>query len=172
MLHRAIEQFLTDVYWGDLDFLLVDLPPGTGDVAISLGQLLPTAKSIVVTTPQVAAADVAERSGAVGLQTGQSIFGVIENLAWLENPDGSRLEIFGSGGGQVVARRLADLSGETVSVLGQIPISVALREGSDSGRPVIAEKPEDPASTALAEIAQKLADDKIGLAGKRLPLGV
>jgi len=172
MLHRAVEQFLTDVYWGDLDFLLVDLPPGTGDVAISLGQLLPTAKSIVVTTPQVAAADVAERSGAVGLQTGQGIFGVIENMAWLENADGSKLEIFGSGGGEVVATRLSELSKQPVPVLGQIPISITLREGSDGGIPVVSSTPADPASRALEEIAAKLAADKIGLAGKKLPLSV
>jgi len=107
MLHRTIQQFLTDVYWGDLDVLLVDLPPGTGDVAISLGQLLPTAKTVVVTTPQLAASDVAERSATVGLQTGQDVFGVIENMAWLEQADGTRLEIFGAGGGELVARRLA-----------------------------------------------------------------
>jgi len=129
MLHRAVEQFLIDVYWGDLDFLLIDLPPGTGDIAISLGQLLPTAKHVVVTTPQLAASDVAERSGAVGLQTGQSIFGVIENMAWLEQSDGSRLELFGSGGGQLVAERLTTLSGQKVGFLAQIPISIALREG-------------------------------------------
>ena len=101
---RAIEQFLTNVYWGDLDYLLVDLPPGTGDVAISLGQLLPTAKTVVVTTPQVASAEVAERSGSVGLQTGQAVFGVIENMAWLVQPDGSKLELFGRGGGQAVRK--------------------------------------------------------------------
>jgi len=131
MLHRAVEQFLTDVHWGDLDFLLVDLPPGTGDIAISLGQLLPTAKTVVVTTPQVAAAEVAERSGAVGLQTGQSVAGVIENMAWLEEANGSRFEIFGSGGGAAVAQRLSELQGTSVELLGQIPISIGLREGSD-----------------------------------------
>ena len=111
MLHRAIEQFLTDVYWGALDFLLVDLPPGTGDVAISLGQLLPGAKSLVVTTPQSAAASVAELSGAIGLQTGGSVLGVIENMAFLETPEG-RLEIFGSGGGAAVASRLSEIAGQ------------------------------------------------------------
>lgn len=172
MLHRAVEQFLTDVFWGDLDFLLVDLPPGTGDVAISIGQLLPTAKSIVVTTPQNAAAEVAQRSGAVGLQTGQSVFGVIENMAWFEQPDGSRLEIFGSGGGQAVADNLAAASGQPVPVLGQVPISVALREGSDRGMPVAISTPADSASVEIKKIAALIAADQIGLAGKKLGLNI
>ena len=168
MLHRAIEQFLCDVYWGDLDFLLIDMPPGTGDVAISLGQLLPTAKTIVVTTPQLAAAEVAERSGAVGLQTGQSIFGVIENMSWLEQPDGSKLEIFGAGGGQDVAARLSTLANTPIPVLGQIPMSVLLREGSDAGSPVVLQYPNDSAAIAIRELAEKISGDKIGLAGKKL----
>jgi ATP-binding protein involved in chromosome partitioning len=172
MLHRAVEQFLCDVFWGDLDFLLVDLPPGTGDVAISLGQLLPRAKTIVVTTPQVAAAEVAERSGSVGLQTGQSVFGVIENMSWLVQPDGSRFELFGAGGGQAVADRLSGISGAPVTVLGQIPISVALREGSDAGKPVVSSNPTDPAAEAIREIAVKISQDKIGLAGKLLRVSV
>jgi ATP-binding protein involved in chromosome partitioning len=168
MLHRAVEQFLTDVFWGDLDFLLVDLPPGTGDVAISLGQLLPTAKSIVITTPQVAAAEVAERSGSVGLQTGQSVFGVIENMAWLVQPDGSKLELFGAGGGQAVADRLSLTSGKTVEVLGQIPMSIALREGSDLGHPIVDSNPDDLAGSVIREIAEKISKDRLGLAGKKL----
>jgi ATP-binding protein involved in chromosome partitioning len=172
MLHRAVEQFLVDVYWGDLDFLLVDLPPGTGDIAISLGQLLPTAKTVVVTTPQVAAADVAERSGAVGLQTGQSVFGVIENMAWLEQSDGTRLDLFGAGGGELVASRLAKLSGSPVEVLGQVPISMALREGSDAGSPVVLEHPQDLASEAILSIAEKIAADQLGLSGRRLKLSL
>jgi ATP-binding protein involved in chromosome partitioning len=172
MLHRAVEQFLVDVYWGDLDFLLVDLPPGTGDIAISLGQLLPTAKTVVVTTPQVAAADVAERSGAVGLQTGQSVFGVIENMAWLEQSDGSRLDLFGAGGGELVASRLAKLSGAEVPVLGQVPISIALREGSDAGSPVVLEHPQDSAAEAILSIAEKFAADQLGLSGRRLKLSL
>jgi ATP-binding protein involved in chromosome partitioning len=172
MLHRAVEQFLVDVYWGDLDFLLVDLPPGTGDIAISLGQLLPTAKTVVVTTPQVAAADVAERSGAVGLQTGQSVFGVIENMAWLEQSDGSRRELFGSGGGQLVAARLAKLSGAEVPVLGQVPISLALREGSDAGAPVVLTNADDLAAAEILSIAEKFATDRLGLSGRRLKLSL
>jgi ATP-binding protein involved in chromosome partitioning len=172
MLHRAVEQFLVDVYWGDLDFLLVDLPPGTGDVAISLGQLLPSAKTVVVTTPQVAAADVAERSGSVGLQTGQTVFGVIENMSWLQQADGSRLELFGAGGGDAVARRLSKLSGSTVEVLGQVPISVRLRECSDAGTPVVLEQPDDVATVSILGIAEKFAEDRIGLSGRRLKLSV
>ncbi|MFM7013605.1 MAG: Mrp/NBP35 family ATP-binding protein [Actinomycetota bacterium] len=169
MLHRAIEQFLSDVFWGDLDILLIDLPPGTGDVAISIGQLLPTAKAIVVTTPQEAASEVAERSGAVSLQTGQSIFGVIENLSYLES-NGQRLEIFGSGGGQTVAKRLSELSNMPVPLLGQIPISTALREGSDQGKPLMASAIEDSAKNEIARIAMAIAKVPRNLSGRKLPL--
>lgn len=176
MLHRAVQQFLTDVHWGDLDVLLVDLPPGTGDIAISLGQSLPTARSVVVTTPQLAAAEVAERSAAVGLQTGQAIAGVIENMAWFEQPDGSKVELFGAGGGQLVANRLAELSGRPVDLLGQIPISVALRVGSDSGEPLVAISEDatdvpsasDTARNAIELIADKLLSIPIGLSGRKL----
>jgi ATP-binding protein involved in chromosome partitioning len=164
MLHRTIEQFLKDVFWGQLDFLLIDMPPGTGDVAISLGQALPTAKSLVITTPQEAAAEVALRSGALGIQTGQPVFGVIENMSWLEQNDGSRLELFGSGGGQAVATHL-----ET-TLLGQIPMSVALRIGSDAGKPVVLENPADPAAIEIAKLAKKISEAKLNLKGKRLPL--
>jgi len=172
MLHRAIEQFLCDVFWGDLDFLLIDMPPGTGDVAITLGQLLPSAKSIVVTTPQVAAADVAERSGSVGVQTGQGVFGVIENMSWLVQADGSKLEIFGNGGGKLVADRLATLVGQPVELLGQIPLSVELREGSDQGQPVVLAKPNDAAALEITAIAARLASEPIGLAGKKLRISL
>ncbi|AOY56315.1 P-loop NTPase [Candidatus Rhodoluna planktonica] len=168
MLHRAVEQFLIDVHWGDLDFLLVDLPPGTGDVAISIGQQLPTAKSIVVTTPQSAAADVAVRSGSVGLQTGQKVFGVIENMAWLEQPNGERLELFGAGGGAAVAKSLSELTGEPVAVVAQIPLSMALREGSDLGKPVVLANPHDAAAKAILDLAKKMSSEPIGLVGKRL----
>lgn len=168
MLHRAVEQFLTDVHWGDLDFLLVDLPPGTGDIAISLGQLLPTAKSIVVTTPQPAAASVAERSGSVGNQTGQSVFGVIENMSWLVTESGDRIEIFGSGGGDAVAARLSEITGESVAVLGQIPMSVKLREGSDSGVPIVVSSQTDEAAAAIRSIATKISQSPLGLAGRKL----
>lgn len=164
MLHRTIEQFLKDVFWGQLDFLLIDMPPGTGDVAISLGQALPTARSIVITTPQEAAAEVALRSGAVGIQTGQTVFGVIENMSWLVQPDGSRLEIFGNGGGLAVAKHL-----ET-ELIGQIPISVPLRVGSDEGKPVVLQNPDDPAAIEIRKLAKKIAESKLDLKGKRLPL--
>jgi ATP-binding protein involved in chromosome partitioning len=169
MLHRAIQQFLTDVHWGDLDFLLVDLPPGTGDIAISLGQLLPTAKSIVVTTPQLAAAEVAQRSAAVGLQTGQGILGVIENMSWMEQ-DGKRTELFGAGGGQQVASALAELAKTEVPVLGQVPLSMALRECSDAGTPVVLENPEDSAAMSIAAIAKLVAADKLVRQNKSLRL--
>jgi ATP-binding protein involved in chromosome partitioning len=169
MLHRAIDQFLSDVFWADLDILLVDLPPGTGDIAISLGQLLPTARTIVVTTPQIAASDVAQRSGAVGLQTGQAIFGVIENMSYLDI-NGVRTEIFGSGGGQLVADNLGELSGKKVKLLGQVPISVPLREGSDQGKPLMANEDSDAAAIEIAKIAKALAESGLGLAGKKLPL--
>ena len=164
MLHRTIEQFLKDVFWGQLDFLLIDMPPGTGDVAISLGQALPTARSLVITTPQEAAAEVALRSGAVGIQTGQTVFGVIENMSWLVQPDGSRLEIFGNGGGLAVAKHL------DTELIGQVPISMPLRVGSDSGKPVVIDSPEDPAAIEITKLAKKIAESKLDLKGKRLPL--
>jgi ATP-binding protein involved in chromosome partitioning len=169
MLHRAIEQFLSDVFWADLDILLVDLPPGTGDIAITLGQLLPTAKTIVVTTPQISASEVAERSGAVGLQTGQAIFGVIENMSYLDT-GGTRMELFGSGGGELVAKHLSELSGTAVPLLGQIPISVPLREGSDSGNPLLGTNSPDPAADAIEQIAGAIAGAGRDLAGRKLPL--
>ncbi len=172
MLHKTMQQFLADVHWGDLDFLLVDLPPGTGDIAISLGQLLPTAKSIVITTPQPAAADVSARTAAVGLQTGQPILGVIENLSWFEQPDGSRAELFGSGGGQQVAEELTALAGKPVDLLGQVPFSQALREGADQGHPVVIAHPENPAAEAIAQIAEKIAKDRLVRSTRSLKLSV
>jgi ATP-binding protein involved in chromosome partitioning len=170
MLHRTVEQFLTDVYWGDLDFLLVDLPPGTGDVAISLGQLLPTGEHLVVTTPQLAAAQVAERSAAVGLQTGQRVLGVIENMAWLPQPDGGRFELFGSGGGALVAKALTKLANKEVVLLGQIPMDVELREGSDSGQPLVATRQNSAAAQAIGQIATQIVEAGPKLVGKKLPL--
>ena len=172
MLHRTIQQFLSDVYFGDLDVLLIDLPPGTGDVAISIGQLLPQAEVIVVTTPQTAAAEVAERSGAVARQTGQSVIGVIENMAGLVQADGSVLELFGSGGGGQVASRLSAGQEQPVPVLASIPLSVALREGGDAGAPVVLSMPDDAASVAIASVAEQLAARGRGLAGRKLGLSV
>jgi ATP-binding protein involved in chromosome partitioning len=168
MLHRTITQFLTDVYFGDLDILLLDLPPGTGDVAISVGQLLPHADVLVVTTPQPAAADVAERSGIVARQTGQSIYGVIENMSGLAQPDGTVLELFGSGGGDEVARRLSAGQDSPVPLLAQVPLSVALRAGGDAGAPVVLADPTDPAARAIEAVAERLATRSRGLAGRSL----
>ena len=145
MLHRALQQFLADVYWGDLDVLLLDLPPGTGDVAISIAQLIPGAEILVVTTPQQAAAEVAERAGAIALQTRQKVLGVVENMSWLELPDGSRMTPFGEGGGERVAQRLSRMIGATVPLLGQVPLETSVREGGDAGVPVVLSAPESPA---------------------------
>jgi ATP-binding protein involved in chromosome partitioning len=166
MLHRTIQQFLTDVFFGDLDVLLIDLPPGTGDIAISLGQLLPQAEVIVVTTPQAAAAEVAERSALVARQTGQKVIGVVENMAGLAQADGSVLELFGAGGGADAASRLG------VDVLATIPLSVALREGGDAGVPVVLTHPEDSAAGALLALAAQLSVRPRGLAGQPLGLSI
>jgi ATP-binding protein involved in chromosome partitioning len=163
LLHRTIQQFLTDVFFGDLDVLLLDLPPGTGDVAISLGQLLPHAEVLVVTTPQPAAAEVAERSGIVARQTGQTVIGVVENMAGLPQSDGSVLELFGSGGGNELARRL------DVPVMARIPLSIALREGGDRGAPIVLSHPSDPAAEAIVALAARLATRERGLSGRSLP---
>jgi len=155
LLHRTIQQFLTDVWWGDLDVLLLDLPPGTGDVAISIGQLLPHSEVLVVTTPQPAAAEVAERSGLVARQTGQTVIGVVENMTG---------ELFGSGGGDAVAERLG------VPVLARIPLSRALREGGDAGAPVVLADPADPAAAAILALADALAARGRDLPRRKLPL--
>jgi ATP-binding protein involved in chromosome partitioning len=171
MLHRAVQQFLGDVYWGDLDVLLLDLPPGTGDVAISVAQLLPGAELIVVTTPQVASAEVAERAGAIAVQTHQRITGVIENMSGLPCPHcGELVEVFGSGGGAAVAAALTRITGAPVPVLGQVPIDVRLREGGDSGIPLVLSAPESAAARQLAGIADGLAAQSRGLAGRQLGL--
>jgi len=170
MLHRALQQFLADVFWGDLDVLLLDLPPGTGDIAISVAQLIPGAEILVVTTPQQAAAEVAERAGAIAIQTHQRVAGVIENMSWLELPDGSRQEIFGSGGGQAVADSLTRSIGAPVPLLGQIPLDTALRIGADQGSPVVLGEPTSAAAVALRGIARELGSRSRGLAGRSLGL--
>jgi ATP-binding protein involved in chromosome partitioning len=169
MLHRALQQFLADVFWGDLDVLLLDLPPGTGDIAISVAQLVPSAELLVVTTPQVAAQEVAERAGSIALQTHQHIVGVVENMSWLETPAG-RMELFGAGGGAAVAESLTRATGARVPLLGQIPIDVRLREGGDEGRPIIATDPDAPAAVALRQVADALGSRQRGLAGRSLGL--
>ena len=170
MLHRALQQFLADVYWGDLDVLLLDLPPGTGDIAISVAQLVPAAELLVVTTPQLAAQEVAERAGSIALQTHQQIVGVVENMSWWEQPDGSRVELFGSGGGAALAASLSQLTGTTVPLLGQVPLDQRLREGGDEGVPIVVSAPESPAAAALDQVADQLARRQRGLAGVQLGL--
>lgn len=168
MLHRALQQFLADVFWGDLDVLLLDLPPGTGDVAISVAQLIPGAEILVVTTPQQAAAEVAERAGAIATQTRQRIVGVVENMSWLVLPDGSRMEVFGSGGGETVAKSLTRLVGTKVPLLGQIPLDPAVREGGDDGLPIVLSQPDSAAGQALRTVADRLSTRSRGLAGMSL----
>lgn len=168
MLHRALQQFLADVFWGDLDVLLIDMPPGTGDVAISIAQLLPNSEVLVVTTPQVAAAEVAERAGSIASQTQQKVIGVVENMSYLPQPDGSQLELFGSGGGASVSARLTAQLGYEVPLLAQVPLDIALREGGDAGRPVSLDG--GPAGSELVALATALGKTERGLAGR--PLGV
>ena len=171
MLHRALQQFLADVYWGDLDVLLLDLPPGTGDIAISVAQLIPTAEILIVTTPQQAAAEVAERAGTIALQTHQKIVGVIENMSGMPCPHcGENVDVFGTGGGQVVADALTRATGTKVSVLGSIPIDLRLREGGDEGKPVVLSDPDSPSGAALRAVATKLGHRERGLAGMSLGL--
>src|SRR5438034_11479530 len=170
MLHRALQQFLADVYWGDLDVLLMALPPGTGDIALSVAQLVPSAELLVVTTPQVAAREVAERAGSIALQTHQQIVGVVENMSWLQMPDRSRMELFGSGGGQAVADSLAVATGTRVPLLGQVPIDLRVREGGDDGRPVVLHQPDSPAAEALRGVADILSRRQASLVGRSLGL--
>lgn len=176
MLDRALVQMLADVFWGDIDALLLDLPPGTGDVAISLGQHLPNAEVIVVTTPQEAAAEVAERAGTMASMMHQRVIGVVENMSYLACPHCAeegrehRLEVFGTGGGARVAETLTRRFGYDVPVLGEIPLDLALRSGGDDGHPVVAADPASPAASALTAIADKLAGRGRGLAGMQLGL--
>lgn len=169
MLHRTVQQFLTDVHFGDLDVLLIDMPPGTGDIAISVGQLLPHAEVLVVTTPQAAAAEVAVRSGVVARQTGQSILGVIENMAAFTLPDGSVVDLFGEGGGAAVAAALAT-DDVVVPLLGSVPLSPALRRGGDAGVPVVVGAPDDLAALAISRIADAITSTRRSLAGRSLPV--
>jgi ATP-binding protein involved in chromosome partitioning len=170
MLHRALQQFLADVYWGDLDVLLLDLPPGTGDIAISVAQLVPNAEILVVTTPQLAAAEVAERAGSIALQTRQRIVGVVENMSGLTLPDGSTLQVFGEGGGRRVAERLTRATGADVPLLGQIPLDPALVAAGDSGIPLVLSAPDSPVGKELLKVADGLSSRRRGLAGVSLGL--
>lgn len=173
MLHRALQQFLADVFWGDLDVLLIDMPPGTGDIAISIAQLLPNAEILIVTTPQIAAAEVAERSGSIATQTRQRVIGVVENMAYITQPDGKKMEIFGSGGGATVSGHLSALLGHEVPLMAQVPLDINLRIGGDTGAPVaskLGENAQSESALELQALAKKLAAHSRGLAGR--PLGV
>lgn len=175
MLDKALNQMLTDVFWGDLDFLLVDLPPGTGDMAMSVGRLLPTSQVIVVTTPQQAAAEVAERAGTMAVMMNQPVLGVVENMSWLEatcpHCGGShRVDVFGYGGGEAVSAALSERTGKDVALLAQIPLDEAVRQGGDSGDPVVLAEPDRPSAAAIRALAGRLAARPRGLVGR--PLGV
>jgi ATP-binding protein involved in chromosome partitioning len=173
MLDRALVQMLADVYWGDLDVLLLDLPPGTGDIAISLGQHLPGAEVLVVTTPQEAAAEVAERAGTMASMMHQRVVGVIENMSYLACPHCGpehQIELFGTGGGDRVAATLSSRFGYDVPVLGRIPLDSSVREGGDAGKPIVDSDPTAPAAVELAGVAERLAGRGRGLAGMQLGL--
>src|ERR1022692_2833490 len=171
ILHRLLQQFLADVYWGDLDVLLLDLPPGTGDVAISAGHLVPGAELIVVTTPQLAASEVAERAGSLAAQLHQRIVGVIENMSYLPCPHcQERIEVFGNGGGQAVAQALTRLTGATVPMLGEVPIDLRLREAGDEAVPLVLSNPQAPAAQVLSKIARQLGSSTRSLVGRQLGL--
>ncbi len=171
LLHRVLEQLLSDAYWGDLDLLLLDLPPGTGDIAISLGQLLPASEIIVVTTPQVAAAEVAERAGRIAHQLKQQILGVVENMSDVACPKcGDPISLFGSGGGAETSKRLSTLVGSDVPLLASIPFDVNLREGGDDGEPIVLANPAAPASKAVDELLMKLLRRSKSLVGVPLSL--
>ena len=151
MLHKAVQQFLTDAYWGEPDFVLVDMPPGTGDVALTLAEVMPRAEIVVVTTPQAAAQRVAQRSAFAARRLKLSVRGVIENMSWFTGDDGTRYELFGAGGGATLAKDLG------VPLLGQVPLVNAVRVGGDEGRPVVAVDPDSETAQAFRSIAEKLA---------------
>jgi len=171
LLHRVLEQLLSDAYWGDLDLLYIDLPPGTGDLAISLGQLVPSSEIVVVTTPQIAAAEVAERAGRIAHQIHQRVIGVIENMsAYPCAKCGELTSLFGEGGGEETSRRLSQLVGADVPLLGKIPFSPDLREGGDAGAPVVVSAPDSPSAKAIEAIVAQLIVREKSLLGVRLGL--
>jgi ATP-binding protein involved in chromosome partitioning len=171
LLHRVLEQLLSDAYWGDLDILYIDLPPGTGDLAISLGQLIPTSEIVVITTPQVAAAEVAERAGRIAHQIHQRVIGVIENMSAVTcSKCGEEMALFGAGGGEETARRLTTLVGGDVPLMGKVPFNVDLREGGDAGAPVVVSAPESESAKAISAIVEKLVIRQGSLLGVRLGL--
>jgi ATP-binding protein involved in chromosome partitioning len=171
ILHRLLQQFLADVFWGDLDILLLDLPPGTGDVAISAAHLVPGSELLVVTTPQLASSEVAERAGSLAVQLHQQVVGVIENMSYLPCPHcGERVDVFGAGGGLAVAETLTRLTGAPVPLLGEVPIDPRLREAGDSGVPLVLSDPDAPASQQFRKVAESLAGRSRSLAGRQLGL--
>lgn len=172
MLHRALEQFVTDVYWGDLDVLLIDLPPGTGDIAISTSQLLPNAELLVITTPEHTAAQVAARAGQLSTQTDQPVSGVIENMGPMQLPDGTVIDVFGSGGGKAVSDRLSNVLEQDVPLLGSIPLDPVLRADSEAGTPSITTSPDSGAGQALDDIVARLASNPRGLSGRKLSVTI
>jgi ATP-binding protein involved in chromosome partitioning len=159
MLHKALEQFLTDVHWDEPEYLIVDMPPGTGDIALSMAQFLPRAEVIVVTTPQPAAQRVAQRAAYMAQKVNLDVIGVIENMSWFRGDDGKAYELFGAGGGQDLADQL------DVPLLGQIPLVPQLREGADEGRPIVVTDPDDESSRAFTVLAERL---DVELAPKRV----
>src|SRR5690625_1929971 len=170
MLHRALEQFVTEVYWGDLDMLLIDLPPGTGDIAISTAQLLPNAELLVVTTPEHTAAQVAARAGQLSTQTEQPVAGVIENIGPMQLSDGTVIDGFGSGGGQAVSAARSYVVDQQVLVLRSLPLHPVLRADSAHGTPCIIQLATSAAGSALAEVVARLAGTPRGLARTKLPV--
>ncbi len=169
LLHRVLEQLLSDAYWGDLDVLLIDLPPGTGDLAISLGQLIPNSEIVVVTTPQVAAAEVAERAGRIAHQIHQRVIGVVENMSEFPCPTcGEKISLFGTGGGEETSKRLSALVGSDVPLLGKIAFNPDLRTGGDEGVPIVESDPESESARAIAQIAETLVKRSKSLLGVRL----
>jgi ATP-binding protein involved in chromosome partitioning len=152
MLHKALEQFLTDVQWNDPEYLLIDMPPGTGDVSLSIAQFLPRAEMIVVTTPQVAAQSVAQRAAFMAKNVNLTLTGVIENMSYFTGDDGKKYEIFGSGGGELLAEKLE------VPLLGKVPLETPLREGADKGEPIVISDPDSEAAQAITHIARTLIE--------------
>lgn len=171
LLHRVLEQLLADAYWGDLDYLFLDLPPGTGDIAISLGQLIPNSEVLVVTTPNIAAAEVAERAGRIAHQLKQQVLGVIENMsAAICANCGEAMPLFGSGGGADAAQRLTKLVGSEVQLLGQVPFSAEVTGGGDTGLPMVLISPESHAAVAINSIVDQIVDRKASLVGRALSI--
>ena len=171
LLHRVLEQLMTDAYWGALDLLLLDLPPGTGDIAISLGQLVPQSEIIVVTTPQIAAAEVAERAGRIAHQMKQSVLGVVENMSESPCPHcGEMIALFGSGGGEETSRRLSALAGKQVPLLAKIPFDIRLRDGGDEGIPAVLSEDSTPTTKAIGELLENISVRPRSLAGVQLSL--